>query len=215
MQYRKHRQPLVPRRLTRGATERIDMFGQRRHPALRARGRAAACASCSPQGIESLAIVFLHSFTNPAPRGARRRDRPQGASREAERDIPLAISSQVAPTMREVSRANATVIQAYAVGARPQAARYASRRSSPSTATRTRSRPCSATAASPTSATRASSRPSCRVPSAASWAGTISRRRSASRTSSAPTWAAPASTPAPSPRASCRSTASRRSSRCT
>ena len=27
MQYRKHRQPLVPRKLTRGATERVDLFG--------------------------------------------------------------------------------------------------------------------------------------------------------------------------------------------
>ncbi|MBW1757746.1 MAG: hydantoinase/oxoprolinase family protein, partial [Deltaproteobacteria bacterium] len=27
MQYRKHREPLVPRKLARGVTERIDMFG--------------------------------------------------------------------------------------------------------------------------------------------------------------------------------------------
>ena len=64
-------------------------------------------------GIESLAIVFLHSFTNAAHE-ERAAEIAQKLMREAGREIPLAVSSQVAPTMREVSRTNATVIQAYA-----------------------------------------------------------------------------------------------------
>src|ERR1700752_3815282 len=112
MQYRKHRQPLVPRRLTRGVTERIDMFGNVVIPLYEhevERGMRELVA----EGIESLAIVFLHSFTNPSHE-ERAAEIARRVLAEAKLDIPLAISSQVAPTMREVSRANATVIQAYA-----------------------------------------------------------------------------------------------------
>jgi acetone carboxylase, beta subunit len=112
MQYRKHRQPLVPRRLTRGVTERIDMFGRVVIPMYEHEVEQGV-RELLAAGIESLAIVFLHSFTN-AEHEERAAEIARKMIRETGRDIPLAVSSQVAPTMREVSRTNATVIQAYA-----------------------------------------------------------------------------------------------------
>ena len=112
MQYRKHRKPLVPRRLTRGVTERVDLFGKVVIP-LYEHEVEKGVSELLAAGIESLAIVFLYSFNN-----AEHEERAAAIARKliakTGRDIPLALSSQVAPTMREVSRANATVIQAYA-----------------------------------------------------------------------------------------------------
>jgi acetone carboxylase beta subunit len=112
MQYRKHRQPLVPRKLTRGATERIDMFGQPIIP-LYEHEVEQGVAELLDEGIESLAILFLNSFINPSHE-MQAAEIAAKVMRKKRRKVPLVISSQVAPVQREVSRANATVIQAYA-----------------------------------------------------------------------------------------------------
>jgi N-methylhydantoinase A/oxoprolinase/acetone carboxylase beta subunit len=112
MQYRKHAPPLVPRSLTRGVTERIDMFGKVVIP-LYEHEVTRSVQELLDQGIESLAIVFLHSFTNPVHE-RRALAIAQERIRESGRSVPIAVSSEVAPVQREVSRANATVIQAYA-----------------------------------------------------------------------------------------------------
>ncbi len=112
MQYRKHRVPLVPRRLTRGVTERIDLFGQAVIP-LYEHEVEQGVRDLLGEGIEALAIVFLQSFTN----GAHEQRAAQIARRviqDAGRSVPVVVSCEVAPTLREISRANATVIQAYA-----------------------------------------------------------------------------------------------------
>jgi len=112
MQYRKHRQPLVPRKLTRGATERVDLFGNVVIP-LYEHEVEKGVRELLDDGIESLAILFLHSFTNPSHE-ERAAEIARKVMQAEGRSVPLVISSEVAPTMREVSRANATVIQAYA-----------------------------------------------------------------------------------------------------
>ncbi len=112
MQYRKHGVPLVPRSLTRGVTERVDMFGKAVVPIYEQEVHQAV-RELLDQGIESLAIVFLFSFTNPAHE-ARAREIAVEAIAKTGRTIPVVISSEVAPVQREISRANATVIQAYA-----------------------------------------------------------------------------------------------------
>ncbi|MCE7884999.1 MAG: hydantoinase/oxoprolinase family protein, partial [Actinobacteria bacterium ATB1] len=113
MQYRKHRIPLVPRKLARGVTERIDMFGQPVIPIYEHEVEQAVRELLVDEECEALAVVFLHSFVNPM-----HEDRAATIARrimdEVGRQVPLELSSQVAPTAREVSRANATVIQAYA-----------------------------------------------------------------------------------------------------
>jgi N-methylhydantoinase A/oxoprolinase/acetone carboxylase beta subunit len=112
MQYRKHGEPLIPRRLTRGVTERIDMFGRPVIPLYEHEVRQAV-QELMEEGIQSLAIVFLYSFIN----GAHEQRAKEIASEiftKAGREVYLAVSSEVAPVQREISRANATVIQAYA-----------------------------------------------------------------------------------------------------
>lgn len=113
MQYRKHRIPLVPRNQARGITERIDMFGTPVIPIYEHEVEQGVRELLVDEQIEALAIVFLHSYTNPmheerAAQIARR------VMQEVGREVPLELSSEVAPTAREVSRANATIIQAYA-----------------------------------------------------------------------------------------------------
>ena len=112
MQYRKHRVPLVPRRLTRGVTERIDLFGQVVIPLYEHEVERGVRELLS-EGIEALAIVFLQSFTNDSHE-QRAAEIARRVIHEAGRTIPVVLSCEVAPTMREISRANATVIQAYA-----------------------------------------------------------------------------------------------------
>lgn len=116
MQYRKHRIPLVPRKQARGVTERTDMFGQPVIPLYEHEVEQGVRELLLDEGCEVIAIVFLHSYTNPAHE-ARAAEIARSVMREIGREVPLELSSQVAPTAREVSRANATVIQAYASSA--------------------------------------------------------------------------------------------------
>jgi N-methylhydantoinase A/oxoprolinase/acetone carboxylase beta subunit len=112
MQYRKHRQPLVTRRDCRGVTERIDLFGQVVIPLYEHEVRQAA-RELLDNGVETIAVVLLYSFANPVHE-RRAGEIVREVMREAGREVPVLLSCDVAPVQREVSRANATVIQAYA-----------------------------------------------------------------------------------------------------
>lgn len=112
MQYRKHRTPLVKRRHCRGVTERVDLFGADVIPLYEREVRQAA-AELLDDGVEALTIVFLNSFANPSHE-RRAAEIVREVMKEQGRDIPLLLSSEIAPIVREVSRANATIIQAYA-----------------------------------------------------------------------------------------------------
>jgi N-methylhydantoinase A/oxoprolinase/acetone carboxylase beta subunit len=112
MQYRKHREPLVPRKLTRGVTERIDLFGQPVIPMYEHEVNKAV-EELLAQGVESIAVVFLNSFSNPMHE-QRCAEMAREVISAAGKDVPVVISCEVAPIIREVSRANATIIQAYA-----------------------------------------------------------------------------------------------------
>ncbi len=116
MQYRRHRVPLVPRKQARGVTERIDMFGQPVIPLYEHEVEQGVRELVLDEGCEVIAIVFLHSYTNPAHE-ERAAEIARAVMSKIGREVPLELSSQVAPTAREVSRANATVIQAYASSA--------------------------------------------------------------------------------------------------
>lgn len=113
MQYRKHRTPLVPREQARGVTERIDMFGTPVIPMYEHEVEQGARELLVDEECEAIAIVFLQSYTN-AMHEERAAQIVRRVMAELGREVPLEISSEVAPTAREVSRANATVIQAYA-----------------------------------------------------------------------------------------------------
>lgn len=113
MQYRKHRTPLVPRNQARGVTERIDMFGTPVIPLYEHEVEQGVRELLVDEECEALAIVFLHSYTN-STHEERAGQIARRVMQELGREVPLELSCEVAPTAREVSRANATIIQAYA-----------------------------------------------------------------------------------------------------
>src|ERR1700681_3716480 len=58
-------QPLVPRRLTHEAQERLLASGETHEP-LRRDSIAQACAALKAEGVEAVAVCFLHAYVNPA-----------------------------------------------------------------------------------------------------------------------------------------------------
>ena len=68
----------------------------------------AEVAELVEQGVESLAICFLHSYANPA------HERAIGAAvAERFQNLSISLSSDIAPEIREYQRASTTVANAY------------------------------------------------------------------------------------------------------
>ncbi len=107
-----HNSPLVPRHLVKGATERIDLFGNVVIPLYEHEVRDAV-TELIKAGVETIAILFLFSYINPAHEQSAARIARQTAKRMG-REIPVFISSEISPTIRELARLNSVVIQAYA-----------------------------------------------------------------------------------------------------
>ena len=92
--------PLVPRPWRREARERLAPDGSV-EIALDVEAALAEVAELVEQGVESLAICFLHSYANPAHERAI-------AAAVAERfpNLSISLSSDIAPEIREYQRAN-------------------------------------------------------------------------------------------------------------
>jgi N-methylhydantoinase A len=100
-------QPLVPRRWRVTVPERLDNEGKVLRP-LDENAVRRQLAFLRDEGIESLAIGFLHSFVNPA-----HERRAAAIVREVWPDLPVSLSSEVSPEMREWERFSTTVANAY------------------------------------------------------------------------------------------------------
>ena len=100
-------QPLVPRRWRVTVPERLDNEGKVLRP-LDEDAVRRQLAFLRDEGIESLAIGFLHSFVNPA-----HERRAAAIVREVWPDLPVSLSSEVSPEMREWERFSTTVANAY------------------------------------------------------------------------------------------------------
>lgn len=111
-------QPLVRRALRLEAMERLAPDGTVEIPLDAASVRAAADALVA-QGVESVAICFLHAYANPA-------HEQEAARLIAERHpgLILSLSSDVAPQIREFDRTSTTVANAYV---KPLAEKYLNR----------------------------------------------------------------------------------------
>ena len=111
-------EPLVPRWRRLTVRERIDHEGGELVPLDREGARAAA-AAFEAEGVEAIAIAFLHAYANPL-------HEQQAAEVIGERlpDVPLSLSSEVNPVYREYERTSTTVVDAY-VG--PRVVRYLDR----------------------------------------------------------------------------------------
>jgi N-methylhydantoinase A len=99
--------PLVPRRLRFPVRERVDALGRVLVPLDEAQV-AQLADRLAEERIESVAIGFLHSFTNPA------HERRCGEILAARLSgIPITLSSDVSPEMREYERFSTACANAY------------------------------------------------------------------------------------------------------
>jgi acetone carboxylase beta subunit len=107
-----HNVPLVPRKLIRGATERINLLGEPVIP-LYERDVRQAAEELIDMGVEGIVILFLYSYLNPL-----HEQEAAEVVREVMRDrgieLPLYLSCEVSPISREVSRLCSTLLQGYA-----------------------------------------------------------------------------------------------------
>ncbi|MCA3273205.1 MAG: hydantoinase/oxoprolinase family protein [Roseomonas sp.] len=107
--------PLVPRRWRLPVPERLDNTGKVLLPLDEAAVRAHI-PFMRAEGIESLAIGFIHGFVNPT-----HERRAAEIVREVWPELPISLSSEVSPEMREWERFSTTVANAYV---QPLMARY-------------------------------------------------------------------------------------------
>ena len=99
--------PLVPRPWRREAKERLAPDGSVEIP-LDVDAALAEVGQLVEQGVESLAICFLHSYANAA------HERAIGAAiAERYQNLSISLSSDIAPEIREYLRASTTVANAY------------------------------------------------------------------------------------------------------
>ncbi|PBB86852.1 hydantoinase/oxoprolinase family protein [Mesorhizobium sp. WSM3876] len=106
-----HRRPfpevLVPRYLRLPVTERVEHDGSVRIP-LNPDSVAAAARVFAEEGVEAVAICFLHSYANSAHERA--------AKAELKKHLPdvwVTASSEISPTIGEYERTSTTVVNAY------------------------------------------------------------------------------------------------------
>lgn len=107
----RHLEPIVPRKLIRGITERVDATGKVVIP-MYEQDVAPAIEHLLEQKVDAIAICFLWSFLNPE-----HEQRAAAIARELiekrKAKCRVVTSVEVSPVMRELSRANATIIEAY------------------------------------------------------------------------------------------------------
>jgi len=111
-------QPLAPRPRRHVVTERLDAAGRVLKPLDEAEVREAARA-LGAQEVEAVAVCLLHSYLDPS------HERRVGKILAEELPgIPVTLSSDVAPEIREYERANTACVNAYV---RPLMDRYLAR----------------------------------------------------------------------------------------
>jgi acetone carboxylase beta subunit len=104
--------PLVPLHLTHGITERIDSTGEVLIP-LYEDDIDRAVRALVEDGADAIVIVFLWSFLNDSHERAAAEIAARTLDELGVR-LPIVLSSDICPTLRELPRANGTVVEAYA-----------------------------------------------------------------------------------------------------
>ena len=110
--------PLVPRPWRRGVAERLDADGSVERP-LDVDAALREVEALVAEGVESLAVCLLHAYANPA----HERAIAEAVARRFP-SLPVSLSSEVAPEIREYPRTSTTVANAYV---RPLAEHYLER----------------------------------------------------------------------------------------
>lgn len=99
--------PLVPRRLRREVAERMMDDGSVFEP-ISAKDVEREVQALVREGVEALAICFLHSYVNPAHEHEAAR-----IVRQIAPHLHMAVSSEVIPAIREYERASTTIANVY------------------------------------------------------------------------------------------------------
>ncbi len=100
-------EPLVPRHLRLPVPERLDNTGEILRPLDEAAVRALVPV-LKREGVQSVAVGLLHAFVNPV-----HEQRVRAILAEALPEMPVSLSSEVSPEMREWERFSTTVANAY------------------------------------------------------------------------------------------------------
>ena len=100
-------EPLAPRERRLTVDERIDADGNVLRPMDEAELRAAASALAG-MGVEAIAVCFISSYVNPA-----HERRAQAVLAAMLADVPVTVSTMVAPEIREYERACTAAANAY------------------------------------------------------------------------------------------------------
>lgn len=99
--------PLVPRHRTIEVTERMYASGDVREP-MDVESVKAACAELAKEGIDAIAVCFLHSYANP--------EHERIAGKIIEEALPgryVSLSHEILREYREYERMSTTVVNAY------------------------------------------------------------------------------------------------------
>ncbi len=99
--------PIVPKRLIRGVSERVDCFGEVVVQLNEAEAQAAI-GDLLAQGVEAIAICFLWSFRNPA-----HENRVKAMVQRLAPELFVTTSFEIAPKWGEYERVTATALNAY------------------------------------------------------------------------------------------------------
>jgi len=106
----KYEPPLVPIELTRGVTERIDLFGNVAIP-LRENEIEEAVKELIDEDVEAIAISLLHSYANPTHERIVR-DVANRVIEKSGKSIQVYASVDYYPAFRELQRTNTVVVEA-------------------------------------------------------------------------------------------------------
>jgi N-methylhydantoinase A len=99
--------PIVPKRLIRGVSERVDCFGEIVVP-LNEKEAEEAIRALVAEGVQAIAICFLWSFRNP-----KHELRLRDLVRSISKDVFVTCSVDIAPKWGEYERVTATALNAY------------------------------------------------------------------------------------------------------
>lgn len=105
--------PLVPRRLVKGVSGRIDCFGREAIPLYEHEVRRAVEELLAAE-VDAIAVCLMFSYLNPAHE-LRTAELARAVMRELGREVPVHLSQHLAPIAREHGRLNTVVLHAYAV----------------------------------------------------------------------------------------------------
>ncbi len=109
--------PLVERYLRLEVSERLDARGEVVTPLDETEARAAI-RQLKAEGVAGIAVIFLHSYLNPA-----HEERMRALVKEEAPDLEVTISSEICREWREFERTSTTVLNAYT---KPKLASYLS-----------------------------------------------------------------------------------------